>query len=105
MAWSQMADMELDDEDRIDACLPIAMPDNPKPQYPWGLKVCLTHSDLEKLGLDHSDCDVGDFIDLRAFAVVMSKTVDTGENGETCRIELQIQKLAVENETTEEPGE
>jgi len=98
MAWSKMVDMELDDEDQIDAVTPIALPE--KPQFPYGLRICLTHSELRKLDLD-ADCEIGDTIDIRAFAEVTSISKD----GDNCRIELQIQKLAVEDENTEEMEE
>lgn len=95
-ARPELVDMELDDEEKLDAA-EIA----PKrPDYPYGLRICLTHSELEKLDLD-ADCQVGDVIDMRAFACVTSISKD----GDSCRIELQIQKLAVENETDEDEGE
>jgi hypothetical protein len=100
MAWSKLVDMELDDEDKLDACTPLPMPDRPK--YPYGLRICLTHNELEKLGLE-ADCDIGDIIDLRAFAVVTSVSKGEGEyEGKYARVELQIEKLQVENESTEE---
>lgn len=99
--WSKMVDMENDDEDQLDLAVPAIAE---KPRYPWGLRICLTHRELEKLGLD-ADCEVGDVIDLRAFAVVTSCSVNETENGKDCRVELQIEKLAVENETTEPEGE
>ena len=98
MAWSKLTDMEMDDEDQLDTILPS--PKMPKPQYPYGLKICLTTPELKKLDLD-TDCNVGDTIDLRAFAEVTSISKD----GDNCRIELQIQKLAIENESQEELGE
>ena len=94
MAWSKLIDLELDDEDKIDAMPTTDLPK--RPDYPYGLRICLTHSELRKLDLD-ADCSVGDLIDLRAFAEVTSISKD----GDTCRIELQIQKLAVENEMDE----
>lgn len=111
MGFSKMVDMEMDDEERLEATLPIAMPDAKGPQYPWGLRISLTQDDLRKLGLLDCPCDVGDVIDLRAFAEVTSisrnkvKPVAGGEETEQVRIELQIQKLAIENESTEQPGE
>lgn len=96
--WSAMVDMELSEEERYDAVLPIAMPD--KPQYPCGLRICLTHNELEKLGLE-ADCAIGDVIDLRAFAVVTSVSSSDGDFGPSCRVELQIEKLAIENEADE----
>lgn len=88
----ELVDMEMDDEDKLDA--PEIMP--ARPDFPYGLRICLTHSELRKLDLD-ADCQVGDVIDMRAFAEVTSISKD----GDSCRIELQIQKLAVENEMDE----
>lgn len=92
-SWSKLADMELDDDESLDAIMPIHMPERPK--YPFGLKICLCEGELKKLGLDLPG--VGDVIDLRAFAEVTS--VSDGAGGR--RVELQIQKIAVENEMTE----
>lgn len=98
MPWTSFVSMELDDEDQLDACLPIPCE---KPRFPYGLRICLTHAELMKLKLD-ADCDVGDVVDLRAFAVVTSKSISQDEhNGEQCRIELQIEKLAVLDESHE----
>jgi hypothetical protein len=73
---------------------------SPKPDYPWGLRICLTHIELKKLGLD-ADCEIGDLIDLRAFAVVTSISKDSSPSGDSARVELQIQKIAVEQELEE----
>ncbi len=94
MAWSKLVDMELTDDEKLDAVMPIPMPT--KPTYPYGLRVCLTHSELEKLGLD-ADCDIGDLIDMRCFGEVTSVSKD----GDNCRVEIQLQKIAVEDEMTE----
>ena len=98
MAWSKLIDMEMDDEDKLDAPMPIAMDE--KPEYPYGLRICLCDAELTKLGLDLPD--IGDIIDLRAFAVVTSVSASDSEHGTSRRVELQIQKIAVENEMTEE---
>ena len=102
MAWSKLVDMEMDDEDALDAVMPIAMPD--RPRYPYGLRICLTHKELEKLGLD-ADCNVGDMIDLRCFAEVTSVSKNQTEHGDECRIELQIIRMAAEDEMTETEGD
>ena len=93
MAWSNLVDMELDDEDQLDMPMPIPMD---RPRYPCGLRICLGDAELKKLGLD-ADCNVGDMIDLRAFASV---TCVHSEDGSS-RVELQIEKIALENEMTE----
>lgn len=99
--WTSFKDMELDDEDQLDMAIP-AIPE--KPRYPYGLRICLTHKELEKLGLK-ADCAIGDVIDLRAFATVTSCTMNQTTNGSECRVELQIEKLAIENEGDEDTDE
>ena len=97
MGWSKLTDMELDDEDQMDSVTPIA---TSKPRFPWGLRISLTHKELEKLGLD-ADCDVGDMIDMRCFATVTSVNKNDNTDGPSCRVELQIEKMSVENEMDE----
>ena len=97
--WSKLVDMELDDESKIDFVGPIPM--SSKPDYPYGLRISLTENELEKLGLE-ADCDVGDMIDMRCFGTVTSVSLNDGDGGKSCRIEIQIEKMAVENEMNEE---
>ena len=97
MGWTSLVDMELDDEEKMDTLMPIPAT---KPDYPYGLKICLTHRELAKLGLS-ADCDIGDVIDMRAFACVTSVSKD----GDSARVELQIEKLAVEDEMDEDETE
>ena len=99
MAWSKLIDMEMDDEDQLDCVCPMPMPE--KARYPYGLRICLTHNELAKLGLD-ANCEIGDMIDIRAFACVTSVSINKTESGkEECRVELQIEKMAVEDEESE----
>lgn len=92
MAYGKMVDLELDDEDKLDAMQPIAMPS--KPDYPYGTRICLCAPEMKKLDLDPAACKIGDVIDMRCFGEVTS--IDAN------RVEIQIQKMAVENEMTEE---
>ena len=98
MAWSKLVDMEMDDEEKLDAVCPMPMPT--KASYPYGLRLCLTHKELAKLGLD-ADCEIGDMIDLRCFAEVTSISKNDYGSGEECRIELQITHMAAEDEMSE----
>ena len=93
MAWSKLVDMELDDESQLDYPTPIAME---KPQYPCGLRICLTHEELGKLGLDQS-CEVGDYLHIKAFATVTS----VNKSEDCCRVEMQIEKMSAEDEGEE----
>lgn len=99
MAWSKLVSMELSDEDKLDAI--EAVPSiKDQPDFPYGLRICLTQKELDKLGIE-ADCDIGDYIDLRAFARVTSVSQNEVNGEQQCRVELQIEQLAVENETDE----
>ena len=103
MAWSKLTDMELSDDDKMDECFPCGPDMKPKgPDYPWGLRISLTDKELDKLGLDAKDADCGDVIDMRAFACITSISYDDRDGKKCCRVELQIQKLAIENEMQED---
>lgn len=90
---ASMVDMELDDEDKLDMCTPVAGKVM-QPDYPWGLRINLGDSELKKLDIDDLP-SVGDYIDLRAFARVTSVSANEVEGGKSCRVELQIEKLGV----------
>ena len=72
-------------------------------EYPYGLCLCLTHEECEKLDLDDGDVEIGDMIHLFAMAEVTSvnKSKDP-QTGDSCtRIELQITHLGLEDEDFE----
>jgi hypothetical protein len=72
-------------------------------KYPYGLQICLTQDELEKLGVDHSDWEVGATFELNAFAKVTSISENEMEGGEkTCSVRLQITHLAGEEAEDEE---
>ena len=96
--WSKFVDMSLSDDEKLDTVMPIPAE---MPEYPYGLRICLCGPELDKLDLDEMP-DVGDVIDLRAFARVMSVS-DSG-NGNR-RVELQIEQLACEDENDEDMDE
>ena len=60
--------------------------------YPYGLCISLGNNELEKLGLDPEDCEVGDMLHIHALAKVTSVSCHDreGQDGECHRIELQI---------------
>ena len=94
MAWSKLIDLELSDDDKLDTLMPLPMA---RPDYPCGTRIVLCDPELDKLGLD-ADCDEGDMIDMRCFGVVTSVHKENGNN----RVEIQIQKMSVENEMEED---
>lgn len=102
MAWSKLIDMEMDDEDQLDCCCPI--PVSEKARYPYGLRISFNNHELEKLGLDPKECEIGDMIDIRCFAVVTcvsSNESRSDKDGKRWSVELQIEKIAVEAEKGE----
>jgi len=98
MAWSNMVDLELDDEDKFDAPQPYPMVS--KPDYPYGLRISLTEKELTKLGIDAPE-KIGDVTDMRCFGVVTCISANSSESGDCCRVEIQIQKMSVESEMQE----
>jgi len=94
--------MEMDDDEKLDMMIPCINPD--QADYPYGLRICLTERELEKLDLK-PDCEVGEVIDMRCFATVTSVSTEQRNGRNTARVELQIERLAVENESQETPGD
>ncbi len=90
----KLQNMEMSDDRQLDHPMPFDMPE--RARFPYGLRLCLCDEELTKLGLD-ADCDEGDYLDIRAFATVISVHKENGAN----RVELQIEKMSVENESTE----
>lgn len=95
----QMTSMELDDEDKMDAVMPIAMPVGP--DYPFGLRICLTEKEFTKLGLDPSEACVGGMVHGHFMARITSVSADDTTNGSSCRCEMQIEDLNIESEDAE----
>lgn len=73
-----------------------------QPAYPYGLSISLCQDELEKLGLDHTDFEVGDLVHFHAMSVVTSVSSSQNEGGNTCRVELQITHLSAEDEAEED---
>lgn len=89
-----MKSMELDDEDKIDAFLPIPCA---KPDFPFGLRGHLTDKELAKLDLDPHSAEVGDCFHMRVLARITNvRHTDESTTGKTSRIEFQIEEIAVD---------
>jgi len=58
--------------------------------YPYGLSISLENPELEKLGLDPAECEVGDLLHIHGLAKVTSVSKHDHGNGEDHRIELTI---------------
>lgn len=84
-------------EEANESMTTAAMPQN---LYPYGLCICLTQEDLDKLDLS-GDVDAGDTVHLHALAKVTSVNKRDTTSGTETRIELQITHLAAEDEDDE----
>lgn len=95
-----MVDMALTGEELKENTLP-AMPEMAsQPRYPYGLSISLSEKELEKLKLS-AECEVGDMIHLVGMAKVTSISANDTQDGKSCRIELQITHLELEDEDEE----
>jgi hypothetical protein len=72
-----------------------------KPMYPYGLSICLTQPELDKLDIDHTDWSVGDLFHLHAMAKITSISSCETSCGNENRVEMQIIALTGENEEEE----
>ena len=97
----QMTSMEYEDEDKLDACCPMPMPS--RPDFPYGLRITLTDKELDKLKIDHADAFVGGIFHGHFMARITSVSADEKGGGKSCRLEAQIEDLAIESEDEETP--
>ena len=97
-AFQTMKSMELDDEESLDAPMPIK---TDKPQFPWGLRICLTEKEFEKLGLDPNEAVLGGKVHGHFMASVTSVNSSDCGDGKSHRVELQITDLEIESEDAE----
>lgn len=101
MSWGKgMVDMARSTEEKI-AVIEQTMPmPAGAADYPYGLCICLTEKELEKLELS-DEVEAGDTLHFQAMATVKSVSKNDYNGEKTVRVELQIEKMAAENEDTE----
>jgi hypothetical protein len=87
-----MVDMARSPKEMAEGAVPQA------PVYPYGLGICLCTEELEKLGVDYEDWQVGEHFHLFAMAKITSISKNETAEGENCRVELQIVSLEGESE-------
>lgn len=92
-----MVSLELDDEDKMDTAIMVSGR-SVQPDYPYGLRISLTEDELEKLKLDPKAAGIGDYIEFKARACVKSISSHQADDGECCRVELQIEEMGVMKE-------
>lgn len=91
-----LADMSLSDDEKLDMPMPIAMPD--APEYPYGMRICLTQDELTKLGIDPTEAQIGGYFMLHALCCVTSLSSNSTESGDCMRLEAQIEQAAVDGD-------
>lgn len=96
---SSMVSMEMDDKERAEMTMPSM------PRYPYGLCLSLCQDELQKLNLDDEDLGVGDMLHLNCLAKVTSVSSNETEDGEYCRVELQVTHIEAESEDAENDKE
>lgn len=95
-----MKSLELDDEDKLDAIMPIPM--ETKPDFPYGCRICLTEKEFEKLGLDAKDAVIDGMIHGHFMGRITSVSHSESTSGDPCcRVEIQMEALAIESEDEE----
>lgn len=94
-----MHSMELDDEEKLDFSAPIPMPQGP--DFPCGLRICLTEKQLDKLQLDAEGAVIGGLVHGHFMARITSISSDERDGASSCRIEMQIEDLGIESEDEE----
>jgi|SRR5665213_3037217 len=99
MAWSKLISTELTDDEKIDMGIPCSGLGNVH-DFPYGMHITMDAVLLKKLGLSQN-CEVGDYLDMRCFASVTSVRKTQTDSGDQCRVELTIEKIAVESEMAE----
>lgn len=72
-----------------------------EPIYPYGLSICLTQEEIDKLDLDE-DVAVGDYLHIHALAKVTSVSSREMSDGEADRrVEMTLTHIAAESEDEE----
>lgn len=95
-----MTDMSMSAEEAEEK-MEKMMPSQDAPKYPYGLAISLTHDELEKMNVDYEDWAVGDTFHLHAMAKITSISRNESQDGENCRVEMQITSLDAESEDDE----
>lgn len=92
-----MKSMELDDDDKIDS-YPI---ESVRPDFPYGLRICLSEKEFHKLGLDADVAVVGGICHGHFMARITSVSAEDRGDMKSCRVEMQIEDLEIESEDEE----
>ena len=101
MMKMKMADMKMSKGQKKRMFGPPAVSGGSAPDYPWGLTITLDSAALKKLGVDELP-DAGEECMIHATGKVISVSESASEKGGERRVEVQITKLALVCEDTDE---
>lgn len=93
----KMTDMRRTDAEKEAAIMPM---EYQEADYPYGLKICLTTDELQKLDMEDG-VEVGDYLHLHAFARVTSVSENEVNGVATKRVELTLTHIEAESEDEE----
>jgi hypothetical protein len=89
-----LTNMEMDDEDKLDAIMPMPMAN--KPDFPFGLRICMNEKDFEKLKMDHPTTeDVEGTFTFKAMARITNVSASSDGGDPCCRVECQIEAMKI----------
>lgn len=92
----KMTDMKMTKAEKKESS-PVPSSEYNGPDFPYGLRLNLDNASLEKLGLDKLP-KVGAKMMVHAMGVVVEVSQHESKNHESRRVEIQLQRLAVEDE-------
>lgn len=99
--WSPLVDLAMTPQEQEDCGMVMGAADT-APRYPWGMKLRFTKAEIEKLKLS-DNVNVGDLFDARIFGTVTSVSKCQRSDGtDDYSIEIQCEKMSVEDEMTED---
>jgi hypothetical protein len=93
---TKLADMKMTKSEKKDSG-PMSVGKYEGPDYPYGLTLRLDNASLEKLGIETLP-KVGATMQINAMGVVTSVSSHESKNRDERTVEIQIQKLAVEDD-------
>lgn len=96
----KLIDMRKTAEEKAEECSPMTLGN--VNEYPFGLCLRLTESELDRLSVDADSIEVGEIYDMRAMVRVTSVSCNETEDGERRCVEAQIVMMGVESEDSED---
>jgi len=97
--FTKYVSTEMSDDQKLDFGFPTMLGKD-IPDYPPGMKIEMDENLLEKLDLGH-DCEPGDYLHLRCFAVVTGVHREQKNGKDEVKVCLTLEKISAESEDDE----